>query len=403
MPEPPVEPDVTPFLPAAAEPAAEDAGSPGRGSGTVQPPGPRQDGQPPEAPLRPTAVAEPADRPNSWRVPGVLAVALAAGLTALAIRPAGDPPAQPPASVDGAAAADPATSVPPRSAPSPPPADRLGSAGPMGSATPHGAPEASPLSPGRRAPPAGTGAPGRARASPAGALRGGPAPAGNSGPLGPPGEPGRLPAREAPKGAEGQTAGASPPATAEAAVTAALAHYQAGDLAAARATLAAAAADPAAAAVGARLDAIARLLGGGARWPPVGGAAALERLLELEAGLGLGRPSPLATRARAELAAGLVRKGTGLADEGRWEEAAAAFQAALGHDPGHPAALAGLDRIEQGAEALYLDGYLVEDEDPERARQLYHRALRLARPGGPLASRLSVRLGRLPVPPKPAP
>lgn len=186
-----------------------------------------------------------------------------------------------------------------------------------------------------------------------------------------------------------------PPADVRGAVATALARYQAGDLEGARAALATAAGDPEAAATAARLDAIARLLGPHEAWPPPGGAAALERLLELESALGLPHPSPLAVRAHAALVEPLVRKGGRLADEGRWEEAAAAFRAAQDHVPDQPAARAGLERVEQGAEALYLEGYLLEDENVDDARRIYRRVLRLARPGGSLARRVAARLAAL--------
>lgn len=193
---------------------------------------------------------------------------------------------------------------------------------------------------------------------------------------------------------------APPPPSAEVdpAVGTALARYQVGDLEGARAALATTTGQPEAAAAAIRLDAVAHLLGPHEAWPPPGGAAALERLLELESALGLPRPSPLAVRALAELTERFVRKGHQLADDARWEEAAEAFRAALGRAPDHAAALAGLERVEQGAEALYLEGYLIEDENADRARRIYRRVLRLARPDGSLARRVAARFVTLPAP-----
>ncbi len=195
-----------------------------------------------------------------------------------------------------------------------------------------------------------------------------------------------------------------PSADVDPAVGTALARYQVGDLDGARAALATATGQPeaAAAAAAARLDAIAHLLGPHEAWPPPGGAAALERLLELESALRLPRPSPLAVRALAELTERFVRKGHQLADDARWEEAAEAFRVALGRAPDHAAALAGLERVEQGAEALYLEGYLIEDENADRARRIYRRVLRMARPDGSLARRVAARLATLPAPGAPS-
>ena len=172
------------------------------------------------------------------------------------------------------------------------------------------------------------------------------------------------------------------------------ARYLAGDLAGARAALAGAR-DAAAVATLARLDAIARLLGDGDRWPPPGGAAALERLLELDAGLDLPETSPLAARARRSLADSLTEKGNRLADDGRWEEALEAFRRAADLERGHAGAEAGLARAEAEAEARYLEAYAGEDADLDAARRLYERAARLARPGGPLAARIARALERL--------
>lgn len=350
----------------------------------------------------------------------MLVPALAASLVALALWPSGQrPPDEPhpelsaiePAEVDG-------TRTPRTAAAAPQPSGRAPRiiSGPdrQPAVEPVTAPESSvipsvPLPAARTAAPTGARGPAHAReptAQPAlhsSAPRRGSAPRQEiAGPSGYPDGPVRPQPRAAPRSSTSPAAAPPRRSTAEEAVAAARARYEAGDLEAARTALALVAADPEAAAVAARLDAIAHLLGAEGGWPPSGGAAALERLLELEAGLRLSRPSPLAARARVDLAAWLARKGVGLADEGRWEEAAAAFRAALDRDPGHPAALAGLERIEQGAEALYLEGYLIEDEDPERARRLYHRALRLARPDGPLAARLAVRLSRLRATPAPS-
>ncbi|HEX7127666.1 MAG TPA: hypothetical protein VF406_18060 [Thermodesulfobacteriota bacterium] len=170
--------------------------------------------------------------------------------------------------------------------------------------------------------------------------------------------------------------------------------YHAGDLAGARAALAGARGEVAVALL-ARLDAIARLLGEGERWPPPGGAAALERLLELEAGLGLPEPGPFASRARRSLADSLAEKGHRLADDGRWEEALDAFRRAADLESGHAGAAAGLERTEAEAEARYLEAYAGEDADLDAARRLYERAARLARPGGPLAARIARALERL--------
>lgn len=216
------------------------------------------------------------------------------------------------------------------------------------------------------------------------------------------GAPPARPAKAASAAAAPQHAAPLPaPKGTSPAVATALARYRAGDVEGARAALAAAASDPEATTAAARLEAIARLVGARAAWPPSAGAAALERLLELESALGLPHPSPLAVRALAELAERLVRKGDRLIGDGRLEEAAAAYRAALERVPDHPAALGGLERVERAAEALYLEGYLVEDDDLERAWRVYRRVLRLARPGGALAGRVAARLASLPAPVEP--
>lgn len=184
------------------------------------------------------------------------------------------------------------------------------------------------------------------------------------------------------------------PARAHSPVEAARARYLAGDLAGARAVLAGVPGD-AAAAVSARLDAVTRLVGEGDGWPPPGGAAALDRLLEIDAGLAPPGTSLLALRARRSLADHLAEKGRGLADEGRWEEALGAFREALDLERAHAGAAAGLDRVEAEAEARYLEAYAGEDVDLAAAIRLYRRAARLARPGGPLAGRIGRALERL--------
>ncbi len=174
-------------------------------------------------------------------------------------------------------------------------------------------------------------------------------------------------------------------------VETARARYVAGDPAGARGALAGVA-DPAAAALSARLEAITRLLGQGDGWPPPGGAAALARLLELDAAVAGPVESPLAARARGTLADLLTEKGSGLAADGRWEEAAATYQEALARRPAHAGAHAGLGRVEAAAEALYLEGYATEETDTAAARRLYLRAARLAQPDGALARRIAGRL-----------
>lgn len=176
----------------------------------------------------------------------------------------------------------------------------------------------------------------------------------------------------------------------------ALARYLAGDLPGARALLEVRrTTDTHAAALAARLEAIERLLGRARVWPPHGGAAALERLIELEAGLDLPRPSALALRAAAVLADRQAEKGARLADEGRWEEARAAFEAALDRRTDHAGARDGLERVEQAAHALYLEGYALEEDDAAAARRRYLRAGRLSRPGSVLAERIAARLAAL--------
>jgi tetratricopeptide (TPR) repeat protein len=202
---------------------------------------------------------------------------------------------------------------------------------------------------------------------------------------------GRRPRLPAPEHAARPAAAASQYAS-TAAAAAAVEAYLAGDLAEARRALAGVDEGEGAMALAFRLEAIALLLGPAGQWPPPGGAAALERLLELDRALELARPSPLALRAGAELADRHAAKAQRLADEGRWEESLAAAEAALARKADHEPARRALARLEAVAEATYLEGYAVEEVDPDAARRLYARAARLAPAGSDLAGRVAARL-----------
>jgi hypothetical protein len=216
------------------------------------------------------------------------------------------------------------------------------------------------------------------------------------GPTARPPSPHRRGRRTGPGGPEptgGAAAGAA--RTASVAAGAAVEAYLAGDLEAARRAVAGVDEGDGVMALAVRLEAIARLLGPAGAWPPPGGAAALERLLELERALALARPSPLALRAGAELADRHTAKAERLAEEGRWEESLAAVGAALARKADHEPARRALARLERVAEATYLEGYVLEDADPDAARRLYTRAARLAPAGSDLAGRVAARLGAL--------
>jgi hypothetical protein len=177
------------------------------------------------------------------------------------------------------------------------------------------------------------------------------------------------------------------PRSPDAAIRGALVRYVEGDVEGARAILAPHDGAAAAAAVAATLEGILAHLGTDGTWPPPGGAASLERVLELEARLGLSGDSRLAARVRVTLAGLLLERARALGDLGRWDASADAARQALVHEPDSTEARASLDRVEAAALAYYLEGYALEEVDPTAARRLYGRALRLAAPGGSVASR----------------